>query len=148
MKKNGDAYGDFDGRIYPFSSCSLMNSRSESSSPLAIGYILQLNDLGASGRSSMAWSHGLSGGNRWDSFSLNVRACRRYSSGTICSKVFLVLSMAFWASSDAVVVFRRIAYGPSSEFRASHSSSVMVAAAWASSSGLTLDIITGWHSLS
>src|SRR6266571_6229500 len=114
MKKNGDAYGDFEGRIYPFWSCSSINSLNDSSSPLAIGYILQSNAFGASGRSSIAWSHGLAGGNLCDSFSLKVRACLRYSSGTICSKVLLDVSIAFWASSDAVVVLRRMAYGPSS----------------------------------
>src|SRR6266702_8360900 len=124
-----------------------MNSCSESSSPFAMGYILQSNDFGASGRSSMAWSQVRSGGNRWDFFLLNVWACRLYSSGTICSKVRLVLSIAFWASSDAVVVFRKIAYGPSSVFRASHASSVIVVATWVSF-GVTLDITTGWHSLS
>ena len=134
--------------MYPFSSCSLMNSLSESSSPLAIGYILQSNAFGASGRSSIAWSHGLFGGNRCDSFLLNVRACLRYSSGTICSKVFFVLSMAFWASSDAIVVFHSMACGSSFSWTSfSHSSSVIVTAACVSL-GLTLDIITGWHTLS
>jgi len=54
MKKKGDEYGDFDGLMYPFSNYSLMNSHSESSSPLAIGYILQSMAFGAFGNSSMA----------------------------------------------------------------------------------------------
>src|SRR6266702_8829207 len=130
MKKNGDTYGDFEGLIYPFLSCLSMNSLSESSSPLAMGYTLQSKAFGVSGKSSIAWSHGLGGGKRCDSFSLNVRVCRRYSSGTICSKVLLVLSMAFWASSDAVVVLRIMVYGSPSLFpvRSSHSSSAMVVA--------------------
>ncbi len=148
MKKKGDEYGDFDGLMYPFSNYSLMNSHSESSSPLAIGYILQSMAFGAFGNSSMAWSHVLSSGNRCDSFSLKVLACLQYSSGTICLKVFFVLSIAFWASSDAVVVFRSMAYGPPLVwFILSHSSLVIVADIWASS-GLRLDITTGWHVLS
>src|SRR6266702_7729330 len=143
MKKNGEAYGDFDGRMYPFSSCSLMNSHSESSSPLAMGYILQSNDLGASGSNSIAWSHVLAGGNLCDSFSLNVRACWRYSSGTICSKVFFVGSMAFCANSDAVVVLHSEAYGSSCCSTISSHSSLVVSAAACTSSGLLLDMTTG-----
>src|SRR6266702_2847101 len=148
MKKNGDAYGDLNGRMYPFSSCLLMNSLSESSSPFAMGYILQSNAFGASGKSSIAWSQGLAGGNRCDSFSLNIHTCLQYSSRTICSKVFFVLSMAFWASSDAVVVFRSMVYGSSFSWTSFSHSSLAIVTAACISSGLMLDIITGWHALS
>src|SRR6266702_7033327 len=105
-------------------------------------------DAGVFGIRSIAWSHVCSGGNQCDSFSSNVLLCLWYSSGTICLKVFFVLLMAFCASSDTVMVLQSMAYGSSSSwFISSHSSSVIVVDTWASS-GLRLDITTGWHFLS
>ena len=85
MKKNADAYGDFDFQIYPFSNCSLMNFLSASSSSLVVGIILQLIASGAPSFSSMAWSHGLDGGNLFDSSLLNIFECHWYSSGIFTS---------------------------------------------------------------
>ena len=47
MKKNADAYGDLDFQMYPFSSCSLMNFLSASSSSIIVGMILQFMASGA-----------------------------------------------------------------------------------------------------
>src|SRR6266702_2804817 len=51
----------------------------------------------------MAGSQGRFGGNRWEASSLNTLRCRWYCVGIICSKVFFVWSIAFWANSEAVV---------------------------------------------
>ena len=63
MKKKGEAYGDFDFEMYPFSNCSLMKFLSASSSVSVVGYTLQSIAFGAPSFSSIAWSHGLDGGN-------------------------------------------------------------------------------------
>src|ERR1700677_3893692 len=82
MKKNEDAYCDFDGWIYPFAICSSRNSSSALSSCCAIGYTLQSTVSGVFGLSSIAWSHGRDGGNLCDASSLNRRLKEEYSAGT------------------------------------------------------------------
>jgi hypothetical protein len=79
MKKKDDAYCDFEGRMYPFSSCSSMNTSNASSSVRVIGYILHSMASGAPGLNSMAWSQVRRGGNRFDSSSLNTLANFWYS---------------------------------------------------------------------
>ena len=80
MKKKANAYSNLDFRMYPFSSCSLRNFWSASSSSVIVGMILQSIALGAPSLSSIAWSHGLDGGNRWASSSLKTFQCFWYSS--------------------------------------------------------------------
>ena len=88
---------NFDFRMYPFSSCSLMNFLSASSSSLVVGMILQLIASGAPSFSSMAWSHGLDGGKQCDSSSLNTFEWRWYSSGIFTSCWY------WWASCASLV---------------------------------------------
>jgi hypothetical protein len=63
-----------------------------------MGYILQSIAFGASGLSSIAWSHGQDDGNRLEASSLNTLACRWYSSGTSTA---LVYCPASWANCVA-----------------------------------------------
>ena len=103
MKKKADAYGDLDFRMYPFSSYSLRNFWSASSSSAIVGIILQSIALGAPSLSLMAWSHGLDGGNQWASSSLKTFQCFWYSFGVS------TLSWYCWASCASlldIVVFR------------------------------------------
>ena len=83
MKKKGDAYGDFDGRMYPFTYCSRMNSSSALSSAGVIGYTLHGISSGASGLRSMVWSQGLDGGNLCDASSLNNLLKQSYTAGSL-----------------------------------------------------------------
>jgi hypothetical protein len=96
MKKKDDAYCDFEGRIYPFSSCSSMNTSKASSSTRVIGYILHSMASGVPGLNSTAWSHVRHGGNRFDSSSLNTLANCWYSRGI---STFFVYCWAVTASS-------------------------------------------------
>jgi hypothetical protein len=57
--------------MYPLASCSLRNLSNPLSSSCVIGYTLHGSASGAFGLKSIAWSHGLEGGNRADSSSLN-----------------------------------------------------------------------------
>ena len=88
MKKNDEAYGDIEGSIYPFSSCSSIHVSSASSSSHVMGYTLQEMELGASGLRVMAWSKSLDGGKRCDSSSLNTLANCRYSLGILAAFVY------------------------------------------------------------
>src|SRR5580692_186529 len=88
MKKKGEAYGEIEGLIYPLASCSLRNLSSPLSSSCVIGYTLHGNASGAFGLKSIAWSHGLEGGNRADSSSLNSLLNRLYTSGTTAATWF------------------------------------------------------------
>jgi hypothetical protein len=78
MKKD-DAYCDFEGRMYPFSSCSSMKTSKAWSSIRVMGYILHLMASSAPGLNSMAWSHDRRGGNLFDSSSLKTFAKFWYS---------------------------------------------------------------------
>ena len=49
MKKKEEVYGDIEGTIYPFSSCSSIQTSSVASSSQVIGYTLQLMESGAPG---------------------------------------------------------------------------------------------------
>src|SRR6266702_8320932 len=103
MKKNDDAYGDFDSRIYPFSSSSWRNFHTASSSTQFIRYTLQSIASGASFLNSMAWSQARFGGYRFDSSSLNTLANLWYSLGI---SAFCVYCCALIASSVEVVACR------------------------------------------
>src|SRR6202453_2283842 len=94
MKKNEDAYCDFDGRIYPLASCSSRNSLSALSSCCAMGYILQSTVSGVFGLSSIAWSHGRDGGNLCDASSLKRRLNEEYSAGTTAFSCCLFACMS------------------------------------------------------
>ena len=56
-------YGNFDFEMYPFSNCSWMNFWRASSSASVVGYTLQSIAFGTPSFNSIAWSHGLNGGN-------------------------------------------------------------------------------------
>ena len=103
MKKKADAYGDLDFQMYPFSSCSLRNFWSASSSSAVVGMILQSMALGAPSLSSMAWSYGLDGGNRWASSSLKTFQCFWYSFGISTLSWYC---QASWASLLDMVLLR------------------------------------------
>src|SRR6266581_2221609 len=105
MKKKDDAYGDLDSRIYPFSSSSLRNFCTASSSIQFIGYTLQSTASGASFLNSIAWSHARFGGNRFDSCLLNTLVNCWYSAGT---STFFVYCCAWIASSVEVVAASRL----------------------------------------
>jgi hypothetical protein len=81
MKKKDDAYCDFEGRMYPFSSCSSMKTSKASSLIRVMGYILHSMASGAPGLNSMAWSRDHRGGNLFDSSLLNTFANFWYSFG-------------------------------------------------------------------
>src|SRR6202453_4110507 len=102
MKKNEDAYCDFDGRIYPLANCSSRNSSSALSSCCAIGYTLQSTVSGVFVLSSIAWSQGRDGGNLWDASSLNRWLNEEYSAGTS------VFSCCFLACMSRSVEIPRI----------------------------------------
>jgi hypothetical protein len=99
MKKKDDAYCNFEGRIYPFSNCSSMNTSKASSSTRVIGYILHSMASGAPGLNSIAWSHACHGGNHFDSSSLNTLANFWYSQGI---STFFVYCWVATASSTEV----------------------------------------------
>jgi hypothetical protein len=98
MKKNGDAYGDFEGRMYPFATISSRNFLSAVSSSLVMGYTLQSNASGAPGLRLIVWSHSLDGGNLSAASLLNNRPNSWYSGG---SSVLVCCSPACIASSVA-----------------------------------------------
>ena len=82
MKKKGVAYGLFEGRMYPFCRCSLINSCSAFCSDWVREYIFPGSVLGASFFNSMAWSHGRDSGKRCALCSLKTWACLWYSFGS------------------------------------------------------------------
>ena len=92
--------GDLDGWRYPLCNISSSHLHMATCRLGSSGYTLQLMVSSASGLSTMAWSHGHEGGNRWASSSLNTLAWCWYSFG---------ISVIFWycpaviASSVAVV---------------------------------------------
>src|SRR6266702_6278068 len=86
--------------MYPFSSSSVRNFCTASSSTRFIGYTLQSTASGASFLNSIAWSQALFGGYHFDSSSLNTLANCRYSAGT---STFFVYCCALIASSVEVV---------------------------------------------
>src|SRR5271168_939465 len=86
-KKKGEAMGDFEGRMYPFSSCSSIHLLSSSSSAGDSGYVLQPFGV-KSGLRSMAWSHFFLVGIRREAFSSNNLRYLWYRTGTIFSKDF------------------------------------------------------------
>ena len=94
---------DLDFWMYPFSSCSLRNFWSASSSSAIVGMILQSMALGAPSLSLMVWSHGLYGGNRWASSSLKTFQCFWYSFGISTLSWYCQVS---WASLSDIVDFR------------------------------------------
>ena len=79
--------------MYPLLSSSLSHFRRASSSLGGNGYSLQSIVSGASGFRVIAWSHGLEGGNFFDSTGSNMRSCLLYSSGTSTSCVNLPASL-------------------------------------------------------
>jgi hypothetical protein len=107
MKKKDDAYCDFEGRMYPFSSCSSMKTSRASSSVCVIGYTLQSMVSGTPGLKSMAWLHDRLGGNRCDSSSLNTFANFWYSFGI---SAFFVYCWA--ATANSTEVFRMVGGSP------------------------------------
>src|SRR5216683_4584386 len=82
MKKKAAAYGLLDGHIVPRSTCSLRNFCSSSSSNCESHIFRLMRVAGAPGFSSMAWFYDCFGGNFFDSWSLNTRACFWYCRGT------------------------------------------------------------------
>ena len=61
MKKNGEACGDFEGKIRPIFGCSSMNALQASFSARLSGYTLAILGTNES-LSSMVWSKGQCGG--------------------------------------------------------------------------------------
>ena len=61
MKKNGDACGDFEGKMHPDFRCSLMNALQASFSARLSRYTLAILGTKES-LSSMVWSKGQCGG--------------------------------------------------------------------------------------
>lgn len=80
--------------MYPFSTCSSMNSSSAVSSVLVMGYILQSMMSGTPFLKSMAWSQLRFGGNLFASSSLNAFAKRWYSCGMLTSLTYYLASIA------------------------------------------------------
>src|SRR5712671_3137821 len=80
MKKNGVAYGLFDGQMYPFATCSWMNLRSSSCSATVRAYIFPGIVVGALGFNSIAWSQMRGPRNLWAADSEKTCVCCRYSS--------------------------------------------------------------------
>src|SRR6266702_4692579 len=87
-------------RMYPFSSSFFTNSCTAASSVWFNGYTLQSTASGDPSLSSMAWSHALLGGYRFDSSSLNTFAYSWYSGGIVA---FVTYWFAAIAKSVAVV---------------------------------------------
>ena len=82
MKKKVVAYGLLDGRIIPWSTCSLRNVCSSSNSSCNSRMFLLIRVAGAPGFRLMVWSYNRFSGNFFDSWSSNTRACFRYYGGT------------------------------------------------------------------
>jgi hypothetical protein len=88
IKKNGEVYGEIEGHMYPSASCSCRNLHNDLSSSCVIGYTLQGNASGAFGLKSIAWSHGLVGGNLDNSSLLNSLLNCSYAFGTTAATLF------------------------------------------------------------
>src|SRR6266404_1313248 len=82
--------------MYPFFNCSSKKATSALSSCCVRGYILQSITSGVSSFSSIAWSHGLLGGNLCDASSLKTLACCRYFPST---SIFAIYCSACQAKS-------------------------------------------------
>src|SRR6201999_2861058 len=95
MKKYPCLNGLSDGRMNLFLRFFSMNFACSCSSACDSGNTLDLITVGASGSSSILWSHGREGGNRWASLSLNtfqkslhhegIRFCMDLRVSSICS---------------------------------------------------------------
>ena len=84
MKKNREAWGDFEGIIHPVFRCSSMNALQVSISWGLRGYILAI--LGVkSGFRSMTWSYGQWGGSWLWVFSENTSSKSLHQSGRVVS---------------------------------------------------------------
>ena len=81
-KKKFAAYGLQDSRIVPLCRCSATNLCASAISSCVRGRSRPGSVDGALGSSSMAWSHIVWLGRRWDSSSLNTFLCRKYSLGS------------------------------------------------------------------
>ena len=82
MKKKLAAYGLFDSRIVPLRRCSATNLCISSLSFRLSGISQAGRVAGALESNSMAWSHMVCPGSRWDCSSLNTFLCRLYSFGS------------------------------------------------------------------
>ena len=90
MKKKAAAYGLLEGRIVPRSSCSFRNLPSSCCSDWESHMLRLIRVAGAPGFNSIAWSQGRSGGNFFDSSSLNTLAYFRYCGGMMLSGVCII----------------------------------------------------------
>ena len=88
--------------MYPFSNCSWINFWRASSSVSVVGYTLQSITFGEPSFNSIAWSHGLDGGNWWASSSLKTLQCYLYSSGII-TFVYCCASCASWDAINVLI---------------------------------------------
>ena len=83
MKKKLAAYGPFPALIVPRCKCSAINLLISQISSWGSLSSLPASDFGAFGNSSIAWSHTVLFGKRWDLCSLNTLAWRWNSLGTL-----------------------------------------------------------------
>src|SRR6266481_9183923 len=90
MKKKFAAYGLHDSRMVPRVRCSCMNLCTSSISFWLRGRSHPGIVVGAPGSSSIAWSHMVCFGSRWDFSSLNTFLCLTYSFGRLVSVVVAI----------------------------------------------------------
>ena len=102
MKKNGAAYGLFEGWIYPFTCCTCMKSSSAFCSSCISWYTFPGINDGAPGFSSMAWSQMQGSGNHWEASSLKTCKCCWYLAGIFPSPIWV---LACSTNFDARVCF-------------------------------------------
>ena len=87
MKKNGAAYGLFEGQMYPLACCSWMNSSNTFCSSCVSWYTFPGIDDGAPGFSSIAWPQMQGSGNLWEASSLNTKRWWWYLVGIFLSPI-------------------------------------------------------------
>ena len=102
MKKNGTAYGLFEGQMYPFACCSWTNSSSAFCSSCVSWYTFPGIEEGAPGFSSIASSQMWGSVNLWEASLLNTDRWQWYLAGIFLSPI---CDPACLANFDASVCF-------------------------------------------
>ena len=87
MKKNGAAYGLFEGQMYPFACCSWTNLSNAFCSFCVSWYTFPGIEDGAPGFNSIAWSQMQGSGNLWEASSLNTDRWQWYLAGIFPSPI-------------------------------------------------------------
>ena len=108
MKKNGTAYGLFEGQMYPLACCSWTNSSNAFCSSCMSWYTFPGIDDGAPGFSSIAWSQIQGSRNLWEASSLNTERWRWYLVGIFPSPF---CDPACSANLEAIVCFLLVMMG-------------------------------------